>query len=85
MVARLQLGTYPQVFVDTANLAGTLVANISAPRTASLTRRRIKTSSMPTIVTGTFDQCLVNGDPGQLTALDFGCVYDATDNVDLGV
>jgi hypothetical protein len=25
------IGTYPQVFVDTANLAGTLVANIASP------------------------------------------------------
>ena len=55
-------GTYPQVFVDTANLAGTLVANISAPNGL------FETSTYENVIdavtrNGTFDTCLINGIP----------------------
>ena len=34
---------------------------------------------------GTFDQCIINGVPVGSLLIDFGCVYDSLDNVDIGL
>ena len=77
-------GTYPQIFADTANLSGTLVANISSPNGL------YDTTTYDNVIdanvrNGEFDQCLINGIPTGSLLLHFGCVYDADNNVDLAL
>jgi len=77
------VGTYPQVFVDNAFLDGTLVANF-APGTLfddTVYQNVIDAN----VRTGTFDQCIISGIPANSLLLDFGCVYDNQNNVDLAL
>jgi uncharacterized protein YhjY with autotransporter beta-barrel domain len=76
-------GSYPQIFANTANLAGTLVADI--PNTGLFA----DSYSWDNIIdantlNGTFDQCVVPGYGGSLL-LDVTCSYDANANVDLAI
>ena len=78
------VGTYPQVFVDNAFLDGTLVANIS--RRGRLFDTTVYQNVIDANVrTGTFDQCVIGGIPAASLLLDFGCVYDSQNNVDLAL
>jgi hypothetical protein len=77
-------GTYPQIFADTANLGGTLVANIASPNGL------YDTSFYDNVIdantrNGTFSQCEINGVPTGSLLINFGCVYDADNNVDLSL
>jgi uncharacterized protein with beta-barrel porin domain len=85
------LGTYPQVFVDTANLAGTLVANIASPNGLyeTTTYQNVIDAIGPANADGSltthFDQCLINGVPADSLLIGLSCVYDDQANVDLAV
>jgi len=80
------VGTYPQVFVDTANLSGTLAADIQ-PKNGLLQDNYFWDSVIDANVrNGTFDQCVVSGPlAGSLFLGDLTCTYDANNNVDLSI
>jgi len=77
-------GTYPQVFADTANLDGTLVANIASPNGLfdTMTYDNVIDAN---VRKGEFAQCMINGIPTGSLLLHLGCVYDAANNVDLAL
>ena len=76
------VGTYPQVFANTANLDGTLVASLAT--TNGLFDDVFYDNLIDaTTRNGTFDQCLVGGIPANSLLLDAECVYDDQANVDL--
>ena len=77
-------GTYPQIFADTANLGGTLVANIAS------SNGLYDTTTYDNVIdanvrNGTFAQCTINGIPAGSLLLHSACVYDANANVDLAI
>ncbi|MFL6735440.1 MAG: autotransporter domain-containing protein [Sphingomonas sp.] len=77
-------GTYPQIFADTANLDGTLVANIAS--SSGLYDTTLYDNIIDANVrNGTFDACVINGIPTASLLLHAGCVYDNQNNVDLAV
>ena len=78
------IGTYPQIFADVVTLnGGTLIANIQTPNNGLYETTVYENVIDGLDLTGTFDQCLVTGVPATSLLLDFGCVYDNLDNVDL--
>ncbi|HEY6048361.1 MAG TPA: autotransporter domain-containing protein [Sphingomicrobium sp.] len=77
-------GTYPQIFADTANLDGTLVANIASPNGLYDTTFYDNVIDANTR-NGTFDACVINGIPSGSLLLQSTCVYDNQANVDLQV
>ena len=81
----IPIGTYPQVFVETANLNGTLVANI-APNANGLWDTTTYQNVIDAVVrNGTFNQCIINGIPTGSLLISAGCVYDDQANVDITV
>ncbi|MEO7655550.1 MAG: autotransporter outer membrane beta-barrel domain-containing protein, partial [Sphingomicrobium sp.] len=78
------IGTYPQIFADVVTLnGGTLIANIQTPNNGLYETTVYENVIDGLDLSGTFDQCLVTGVPASSLLLDFGCVYDNLDNVDL--
>jgi outer membrane autotransporter protein len=80
-----EIGTYPQVFVDTANLDGTIVANIEAPANGLWETTTYQNVIDAVTRNGTFDTCTINGVPTGSLLLDADCIYDNAANVDIGV
>ena len=79
------IGTYPQVFVNTANLDGTIVANIAAPANGLWDNTTYQNVIDATTRNGTFDTCTINGIPTGSLLISAGCIYDNANNVDIGV
>ena len=79
-------GTYPQVFADTANLAGTLLADVHPAGGLFADSYFWDNVIDANTLNGTFDQCALSGAYGSSPLLDFsGCIYDTGNNVDLGL
>jgi hypothetical protein len=79
------IGTYPQVFVDTANLNGTIVANIATPGNGLFDTTIYENVIDAVTRNGTFATCTITGVPANSVLLDAGCIYDSQANVDIGV
>ncbi len=79
------IGTYPQVFVDTANLNGTIVANITAPANGLWDTTTYQNVIDAVTRNGTFATCTINGIPTGSLLISAGCIYDNAANVDIGV
>ena len=80
-------GTYPQVFADTANLAGTLAVDIQ-PKNGLLANSYFWDNVIDAnTLVGTFDTCGTKIGPlgGSLFLGPVTCTYDANNNVDLSV
>jgi uncharacterized protein with beta-barrel porin domain len=76
-------GTYPQVFVDTATVDGTVVANISAPNGLFDTTTYQNVIDANSLTLGPDFQCVLTGIPSGSLLLSLGCVEDATNNLDI--
>ena len=68
VAGEVPVGTYPQVFVDTAYLDGTLVANICAPGNGLFDTTVYQNVIDANVRTGTFDQCVDRRHSGRLAA-----------------
>ncbi len=79
------LGTYPQVFVDTANLNGHIVANIATPANGLWDTTTYQNVIDAVTRNGTFATCTINGIPTGSLLISAGCIYDNAANVDIGV
>ncbi len=77
------IGTYPQVFAETANLDGTLVADVTTPTGLFADSYFWNNVIDAEVRNGTFDQCVLDGAYSGSLLIDFGCTYDAGNNVDL--
>ena len=77
-------GTYPQVFADTANLGGTLVANIVSSNGLYTSATYDNVIDANTL-NGKFDHCVLGGAVTGSLLLSATCSYDANANVDLAV
>ena len=78
-------GTYPQIFADTANLSGTLVANVTTPGGLFADSYLWKNVIDATVRNGTFNGCLLGGPNAGSIFVTTACTYDAQGNVDLGL
>ncbi len=82
------IGSYPQVFAEVANLDGTLDARIGSIAANGLFPDTLFFNNVidANQRNGQFDQCLVNGvDVDAAALIEFGCIYDGQNNVDLGL
>jgi trimeric autotransporter adhesin len=77
------VGSYPQVFADTANLDGTLVADVTTPNGLFANSYFWNNVIDANVRNGTFDQCVVGGAYSGSLLLSAACTYDANANVDL--
>ena len=69
------IGTYPQIYTNTAELHGTIVANISSPN--GLYETTLYDDVIDSNVTDqTGLRCVATGVPANSLLLSFGCVYD---------
>ena len=78
-------GSYPQVFAGTANLGGTLVANVTTANglfANSYSWDNVIDSNQRN---GTFHQCNLGGADAGSVLLELSCSYDANQNVDLSL
>ena len=73
------VGTYSQLFADTANLAGTLVANVTTANGLLADSYSWDNVIDANTRSGQFSQCRVSGS----VLLSLQCVYDGNANVDL--
>jgi hypothetical protein len=80
------IGTYPQVFVDTAHVDGTVVANIAAPANGlwDTTTYQNVIDAVTMTHAGSF-QCDINGLPAGSLLLSADCIFDGQNNLDIGV
>jgi len=77
------VGTYPQIFANTANVDGTLVADITTPNGLFADSYFWNNVIDANALSGQFDACLIGGPLNSTPLLDLSCVYDGADNVDL--
>ena len=77
------VGSYAQIFADTANLAGTLVALITTPNGLFADSYSWQNVIDANALDGTFDHCQLAGPYAGSLLLTFGCNYDSGANVDL--
>ena len=71
--------------MDTANLAGTIVANIAEPANGLFDDHDLQNVIDAVTRNGAFDTCTINGLPTGSLLLSAGCIYDEQANVDIGV
>ena len=79
------VGTYPQIYTDTANLDGTLVADLHPAGGLFADSYFWDNVIDANTRNGTFTSCKLGGAYANSLLLSFGCVYDANDNVDLSL
>jgi hypothetical protein len=79
------VGTYPQIFANTANIDGTLVGAITTPNGLFADSYFWDNVIDAVTLVGTFDSCELGSPYAVSPLLDFGCIYDANNNVDLGL
>ena len=79
------VGTYPQIFANTANIDGNLVANITTPTGLYADDYFWDNVIDAVTLNGTFDSCSVGGAQAVSPLLGLTCIYDANENVDLGL
>ena len=79
------VGSYSQIFADTATIDGTLVANITTPGGVLADEYFWDNVIDANTLTGTFDTCSLSGAAANSPLLQLECIYDANDNVDLGL
>ena len=79
------IGSYPQIFANTANIAGTLVASITTPNGLFADSYSWNNIIDANTLNGTFSACLIGAPYDVTPLLSVSCVYDATENVDLGL
>jgi hypothetical protein len=74
-------GSYPQVFADTANIDGTLVAEVTPANGLYADSYVWQNVIDANTLNGTFDHCALGGSGSLL--LNVACSYDSGENVDL--
>ena len=79
------IGSYPQIFANTANIDGNLVARITTPNGLFADSYFWNNVIDANTLNGTFDSCALDGAYGNSPLLGLACTYDATENVDLGL
>ncbi|HEX5237515.1 MAG TPA: hypothetical protein VFW39_03515, partial [Sphingomicrobium sp.] len=79
------VGSYPQVFADTANLGGTLVADITTPNRLFAGSYEWQNVIDANVLSGQFDQCVLGGPFTGSLLLKLSCTNDSNANVDLSL
>ena len=78
-------GSYPQVFANTANLDGTLVADFTVPAGLIADSYTYDNVIDANVRAGQFDQCLIGGTYADSLLVGIECTYDGQANVDLSI
>ena len=79
------VGSYPQIFANTANLDGELVANVTTASGLFADGYSWDNVIDANVRNGTFHQCALGGPNAASVLLKFACLYDANQNVDLSL
>ncbi|MEO6255928.1 MAG: autotransporter outer membrane beta-barrel domain-containing protein, partial [Sphingomicrobium sp.] len=80
------VGTYPQIFTDTADITdGNLLVRPSTGNGLFADDYFYDNVIDSNALTGTFDTCGLDGTYGDSAFLTVTCIYDANNNVDLGI
>ncbi len=79
------VGSYPQVFANTANLDGTLVAELTVPGGLIADSYSYDNVIDADVRAGQFDQCLLGGAYANSLLVGIECSYDNQANVDLAI
>ncbi|HEX8028052.1 MAG TPA: autotransporter domain-containing protein, partial [Vicinamibacterales bacterium] len=79
------IGTYPQIFANTANIDGNLVAVVTTPNGLYADSYFWNNVIDAVTLNGTFDSCSIGGDQAPSPLLGLTCTYDGGENVDLGL
>jgi trimeric autotransporter adhesin len=79
------VGTYPQIFANTANLGGTLVADVMPANGLFADSYDWQNVIDANVRNGTFDQCVLGGPFTNSLLLKLSCSYDSNANVDLAL
>ncbi|HSR00620.1 MAG TPA: hypothetical protein VLM36_11995, partial [Sphingomicrobium sp.] len=79
------VGSYPQVFADTANLGGKLVADITTANGLFADSYSWQNVIDANVRNGTFGQCVLGGPNAGSLLLKLACTYDSNANVDLAL
>ncbi|MEO8175503.1 MAG: autotransporter outer membrane beta-barrel domain-containing protein, partial [Sphingomicrobium sp.] len=80
------VGTYPQIFTDTADITdGNLLVRPSTANGLFADNYFYDNVIDSNALTGTFDTCGLDGTYSDSAFLTLTCIYDASDNVDLGI
>jgi len=77
------VGSYPQVFADTANLDGTLAADVTTVNGLFADSYSWNNVIDANARNGTFDRCVTGGAHAGSVLLNVACSYDSGANVDL--
>ena len=78
-------GSYPQVFANSANLDGKLVAEVTTPNGLFADSYSWQNLIDADSRTGQFDQCLLGGPNAGSLLLNLSCSYDTSGNVDVAL
>jgi uncharacterized protein with beta-barrel porin domain len=78
-------GSYSQIYADTANLAGTLIADVTPANGLFADSYSWQNVIDANALTGKFDRCALGGAYAGSLLIDFSCSYDGNGNVDLAL